>query len=331
MDMMLPDSIQIGEVVLRDGFQHEEKFIPTETKIYLANQFFEAGFKFIEVSSFSHPKVIPQFRDCEDVLKGIQRNPDVEHTCLTANMKAVERAIVAKRDGFGPDRILVMISTSEAHNKANTGRSTREQFHFIGEAVRLAHEHGIKVNGTVSTIWGCPFSGRMPISKALDFGNRLLDLGVDDVEHADHDGQATPSEVYEYFGAVLERNSDPQAHIFHVHDVRGFGLANYVTAIQAGIRRFETSLGGIGGQPANIVDGVPVRGTGEYYVSAGRTGLVCTEDFLVMLEAMGIETGLDVDKVLKLGRLLERILERKLNSLCLEAGRLHNGKLNGPQ
>lgn len=329
-NLNLPNKVIIGETSVRDGFQHLEQFIPTDAKVFLLEAIADAGFQHIEAGSFAHPAGLPQFRDVDEVLKKITKKPGLIYTCVTANIRAVERAIKAKKEGWGPERILVMISTSEAHNRANTQRGYAEQWKFIEEAVKIAHDNGILVNGTISTIWGCPIAGDMPIELAYEFCDRLLEIGCDDIEHADHDGQATPPEVYEYFSRTMKRHPDPNLHVFHVHDVRGFGLANYFAAMQAGIIRFETGIGGIGGQPANFLDGVPIKGTGEYYLSTARTGLVSTEDFVTMCDGMGIETGIDLNKVYRIGKWMEKIVGQKLWSFCLEAGKVPRGPREYP-
>jgi len=189
--------------------------------------------------------------------------------------------------------------------------------------IKMAHENGIKVNGTVSTIWGCPIEGPTELTKAVEFTRRFLDIGADDIEHADHDGSAPPNKVYEYFSMILDAMPDPSLHIAHFHVTRGWGLANVLAALQAGITHFESTLGGTGGQPANFVDGCPVAGTGKYYYADPNiVGLCSTEDMTVMMDEMGIETGVDVDRVLEIGQMYERILGRRLRSECITTGRI---------
>lgn len=248
---------------------------------------------------------------------------DVELTCITIREKAVERAIQARKDGFGPDRILFMVSTSESHHRTNSGISLAEYWKMCERYIPLAHEVGMKVCGTVSTIWGCPIEGPTELKKAVEFTKRWLDIGADDIEHADHDGSAPPNKVYEYYSMILDEIPDTSKHIAHFHVTRGWGLANVLAALNAGITHFESTLGGTGGQPANFVDGVPVAGTGEYYYADPTiTGLVCTEDMVVMMDEMGIDTGIDVDELLKVGRMVERIVGRRLRSECAHTGRI---------
>ncbi len=328
--MAYPKRVVLGDITVRDGFQHEEKFIPTDAKLWVAEQLVLAGFKRLEVTNFGSPKGMPQFKDADELLKRLRSSKkvgallkDVELTAITIRERAVERAIQARREGYGPDRILFMVSTSESHHRVNSGLSLADYWKMCEQYIPLAHEAGMKVCGTVSTIWGCPLEGPTELAKAVEFTRLWLDIGADDIEHADHDGSAPPHKVYEYFSMILEAIPDPGKHLAHFHVTRGWGLANVLAALNAGITHFESTLGGIGGQPANFVDGVPVAGTGEYYYQdPSLTGLVATEDLAVMLDEMGIDIGVDVDKVLNLGRMVERIVGRRLRSECVHSGRI---------
>jgi hydroxymethylglutaryl-CoA lyase len=304
--------VVLGDITVRDGLQHEEKFIPTDAKLWLAEQLVLAGFKRIELM-----KRIRGSKKIGNLLE------DVEITAVTIRERAVERAIQAREEGWGPDRILFMVSTSEAHHKKNSGLSLEKYWKMCEAYIPRAHDAGMKVCGTVSTIWGCPIAGPTELKAAVDFTRRWLDIGADDIEHADHDGSAPPDKVYEYFSMILDALPEPSLHIAHFHTTRGWGLANVLTALQAGITHFESTLGGLGGQPANFVDGVPVAGTGDYYYSdPSIVGLVSTEDMVVMMDEMGIDTGVDVDKLLTIGRMFERIIGRRLRSECVHTGRI---------
>jgi len=325
-----PKKVVLGDITVRDGFQHEEKFIPTEAKLWVAEQLILAGFKRIETTNFGNPKGMPQFKDADELSRLLKASKKVKHliddveiTAITIREKAVERAIAARTEGYGPDRILFMVSTSESHHIKNSGLSLAEYWKMCEAYIPKAHDAGMKVCGTVSTIWGCPIEGPTEMKKALEFTRRWLDIGADDIEHADHDGSAPPNRVYEYYAMVMDAIPDPSKHVAHFHVTRGWGPANILAALQAGITHFESTLGGTGGQPANFVDGVPVAGTGDYYYAdPSITGLVCTEDMVVMMDEMGIDTGLDVDKVLETGRMLERIVGRRLRSECAHTGRI---------
>lgn len=325
-----PKKVVIGDITVRDGFQHEEKFIPTDAKLWLAEQLILAGFRRIEVTNFGNPKGMPQFKDADELMQRLHKSKKVGHlveatelTAVTIRERAVDRAIQAKKDGYGPDRILFMVSTSESHHRINSGLSLEEYWKMCEICIPKAHEVGMKVCGTVSTIWGCPIEGPTELEKAVAFSKRWLDIGADDIEHADHDGSAPPDRVYEYYSMIMDAIPDPTKHIAHFHVTRGWGLANVLAALQTGITHFESTIGGTGGQPANFIDGVPVTGTGAYYyLDPTITGLVSTEDMVVMMDEMGIDTDLDVEKVLQIGRMVERIVGRRLRSECAHSGRI---------
>jgi hydroxymethylglutaryl-CoA lyase len=328
--MKYPKKVTIGDITVRDGFQHEEKFIPTDAKLWLAEQLILAGFRHIEVTNLGNPKGMPQFRDADELMKRIRQSKTIAHlikdvclTVITIREKAVERAIQSRLEGFGPDRILLMVSTSESHHRTNSGLSLAEYWKMCEAYVKKARDAGLKVNGTVSTIWGCPIEGPTEMKKAIEFTQRWFDIGATDVEHADHDGSASPDRVYRYYSMLLDHFADPSKHIVHFHTTRGWGLANVLAALQAGMTNYESTMGGIGGQPANFVDGVPVAGTGKYYYKdPSEVGLISTEDMVVMMDEMGIDTGVDIDKVLDIGRMVERIVGRKLRSESISQGRI---------
>ncbi|SHI98461.1 hydroxymethylglutaryl-CoA lyase [Desulfatibacillum alkenivorans DSM 16219] len=329
-ELKYPKKVTVGDITVRDGFQHEEIFIPTDAKVWVAEQLILAGFKRIETTNYGPPKLMPQFKDADELTRRLRNSKkikhlidDVELTAITIREKAAERAIQAKLDGNGPDRILFMVSTSESHHKTNSGLSLDAYWKMCEEYIPKAHDAGLKVCGTVSTIWGCPIEGPTELQKAVDFTKRWLDIGADDIEHADHDGSAPPNKVYDYFSLILDQIPDPSLHVAHFHVTRGWGCANVLAALQAGITHYESTIGGLGGQPANFCDRVPVGGTGKYYYEdASIVGLISTEDMVVMMDEMGIDTGLDVDRVLDIGRMMEKIIGRRLRSECAHTGRI---------
>lgn len=328
--MQYPKKVTIGDITVRDGFQHEEQFIPTDAKLWLAEQLILAGFKHIETTNFGNPAGMPQFKDADELMKRLRASKKIAHlikdvsiTAITIREKAVERAIEAKKEGFGPDRILLMVSTSESHHFKNSGLSLADYWKMSEKCIQQAHDAGIKVNGTVSTIWGCPIEGPTEMKKAIEFAKRWFEIGANDVEHADHDGSASPNRVYKYYSMLLDAIPRPEKQIVHFHTTRGWGMANVLSALQAGMTNFEGTMGGIGGQPANFVSGVPVAGTGAYYYKdPNLVGLVSTEDMVVMMDEMGIETNLDIDKILEIGQMVERIVGRRLRSEAIKNGRI---------
>lgn len=329
----LPNKVEIGDITVRDGFQHEERFISTDAKLYYAEQLILAGVKRIELTNLGNPANMPQFKDAELLLERLRRSKvlnkanvsqdSFEITAVTIRERAVDRAIELKQKGIGPDRILMMVSTDEEHHFANSGTTLAQYWKEAERCIKKAGDAGMKVNGTVSTIWGSPISGPTRLEDAVEFSKRWLDIGAADIEHADHDGSAPPDQVYRYFSMVLDAMPNTNLHVAHFHVTRGWGLANVLAALQAGICIFESTLGGLGGQPANFMDDTPVGGTGSYYYKdPNSVGLQCTEDMVLMLEEMGIETGINVDRILELGRLMERTTGRKLRS-----GAIHHGRI----
>ena len=331
--MNYPKKVQIGDITIRDGLQHEEKFISTDAKVYYAEQLILAGVKRLELTNLGNPRNMPQFRDAEVLLKRIRNSRtlskagidwnEMEITAVTIRESAVDKAIELKQQGVGPDRILMMVSTDENHHFANSGLTLPEYWAEAERCIKKATDAGIKVNGTVSTIWGSPISGPTDLKDAIAFTKRWVDIGATDIEHADHDGSAPPDQAYRYFSMLMDALPDPRLHVAHFHVTRGWGLANVCAALQAGIEIFESTLGGIGGQPANFLDDCPVPGTGSYYYKdPNSVGLVSTEDMVLMMEEMGIDTGLDVDKILKLGVLFEKTIGRRLRSSSILHGRI---------
>lgn len=331
--MQYPKKVKIGDITVRDGLQHEEKFISTNAKLYYAEQLILAGVKRIELTNLGNPKNLPQFRDSEELLNRLRNSKVLSHaevnwnnielTAVTIRERAVDRAIELKKRGCGPDRILMMVSTDEQHHWANSSTTLPEYWKEAERCIKKATDAGISMNGTVSTIWGSPISGPTDLKDAIAFSKRWIEIGATDVEHADHDGSASPDQVYRYFSMLLDALPNPDLHLAHFHVTRGWGLANVLAALQAGICIFEGTLGGIGGQPANFIDDTPVPGTGNYYYKdPNSVGLVSMEDMLVMMGEMGIDTGIDIDKMLQLGVLFEKTIGRRLRSASILHGRV---------
>jgi len=327
--------VTIGDITIRDGFQHEEKFISTAAKIFYAEEMILAGCREIELTNLGNPAGIPQFRDAEQVLsyfrgdrflkriarKGIKPE-DIMFTAVTIREPAVDRAIELKNKGIGPDRILMMVSTDPEHHFANSGTTLSMYWKAAERCIQKAADAGIKMCGTVSTIWGSPITGATRLEDAVEFTKRWLSIGAYDIEHADHDGSASAAEVYRYFSMILDEIPVPEVHLAHFHETKRVASASLLAALQAGITRFEGTLGGLGGQPANFLDDCPMRGTGEYYYKDPRyVGLITMEDLLVMIDELGIEHGYDVDRVLWLGEKMEKTIGRRLRSEAIYNGR----------
>ena len=337
VNQRMPKKVRLAEIVMRDGFQHEEAWIPTEAKIYYLQELAFAGVKRLEVTNLGNPRIMPQFKDAEAVLKGIRddifekrlskRNinkDDIEWTAVTIRESAVDQAIELKEKGYGPDRVLMMVSTDEEHHFANSGTTLPMYWKEAERSIKKCKDAGIKMCGTVSTIWGSPISGPTKLEDAVEFTKRWLSIGADDIEHADHDGSAPPDQAYRYFSMLLDEIPNPDLHVAHFHVSRGWGLANVLAALQAGIEILEGCLGGIGGQPANFLERTPVPGTGAYYYKDPNVvGLVTFEDMCVMLDEMGIDIGgINIDRILELGTLMEKTIGRRLRSESILNGRI---------
>jgi hydroxymethylglutaryl-CoA lyase len=331
----MPREVMIGDITIRDGFQHLEKFISTRAKIFYLEELIFAGCRNIEVTNLGNPFLMPQFGDADELFKHLRSDRFKERcakkgipydqivlTAITIREPAVDRAIRLREQGIGPDRVLMMVSTEEEHHFANSGCTLPEYWAECERAIRKCKDAGIKMCGTVSTIWGSPIGGATRLEDAVEFTRRWLEIGADDIEHADHDGSASAAQVYRYFAMILDAIPDPAVHLAHFHETKRVGSASVLAALQAGIRNFEATLGGMGGQPANFLDDCPVPGTGEYYYDDPRfVGLMCLEDLLVQVDEMGIRHGYDVDRILWLGRQMEKTVGHRLRSEAIINGR----------
>jgi hydroxymethylglutaryl-CoA lyase len=331
----MPRKVTLGDITVRDGFQHLEKFISTRAKIFYAEEMIFAGCKNIEVTNLGNAFLMPQFSDAEKVLahlrsdrfrercakKGIHID-DVCITAVTIREPGVDKAIELRKKGVGPDRLLMMVSTEEEHHFANSGCTLPQYWKECERAIQKCNDAGMKMCGTVSTIWGSPIAGATELKDAVEFTKRWLEIGASDIEHADHDGSASAPQVYRYFSMILDEIPDTRVHIAHFHETKRVASASVLAALQAGITHFEGTLGGMGGQPANFLDDCPVPGTGEYYYEDPRyVGLTCLEDLLVQIDEMGIAHGYNVNRVLWLGRQIERTVGHRLRSEAVINGR----------
>lgn len=331
----MPKKATIGDITIRDGFQHCEKFISTQAKIFYGQEMILAGCKEIEITNLGSPEGIPQFKDAEAVLTAMRSDAfkkrcekakinydEIVMTAVTIREKAVDRAIELKKQGIGPDRILMMVSTDPEHHFANSGTTLSQYWREAEKCITKARAAGLKMCGTVSTIWGSPISGATKMEDAVEFTKRWFSIGAHDIEHADHDGSANAADVYRYCSMVLDAMPNPEGHLLHLHETKRIASSSILGALMAGFTRFEGTLGGLGGQPANFLDDSPIRGTGEYYYEDPRfVGLICLEDLIVQIDELGIEHGYDVDRVLWLGKKMEKTMGGRLRSEAIYNGR----------
>ncbi|THB78667.1 MAG: pyruvate carboxyltransferase [Desulfobacteraceae bacterium] len=332
--------VELSDITIRDGLQSLETVIDTDTKVKYLEGLILAGFKRMEATNYGHPKFVPFFPDATEVLKRLlnsetkgpdgktvgemmkQNGGDVELTAVAIHESGAARAFKDFDAGHGPDRILQMTSTCPEHQRANSGKTHDQYFEMTEQVIKEAHSRGMVVNGTVSTIWGSPFekfnkqySMDEKLDIAISFVKRYLNCGADDIELADHDGSVTDyHKSFEFFSRVLDpqemgtgpdgRNyADPELYIAHFHTMNmASALRNAAAALKAGIIRFESCLSGIGGQPANAVDGVTIEGReGDYYSDHFNHGLISTEDMVTMFHQIGVDTGIDQDMLISLG------------------------------
>jgi hydroxymethylglutaryl-CoA lyase len=298
-------AVTLCECFARDGLQHEPAFVPTATKRALVERFAALGFIRVEATSYSNPKVVPQFADASEVLKSLARVPSVFYKATCANVKAVERALADLDAGHGANEVSLLVSASEAHTQKNLNRTREEQWRNIAEMAAAAKRR-FRLVGTISVAFGCPFEGKIEQRIVREDVQRFLGLGVRYVTLGDTTGMATPASVKDMF-TVLGRLRY-LIPIAHFHDSRGTGLVNYVAAYQAGVRFFDSSFGGVGGHPARVKYG------------GGHTGNVCTEDLVSLFESMGIGTGIDLEALLDTARFCEKTLGRELHGRVTRSG-----------
>jgi hydroxymethylglutaryl-CoA lyase len=292
--------LYIQEVVTRDGFQAEPNFIPTEDKIRLIDRLSHAGYAKIEVTSFTSPKAIPMLADAEAVMQGIERVPGVEYTVLIPNLRGAERALTV-----GVDEFNLVMSVSEAHNQANLRMSRADSAKALGDVIRLAQESDVAVNISLSTSFGCPMSGITPVSELMQWIDHFADEGVRGISICDTTGMANPKHVREVCELAVSKHPDIEWTL-HFHNTRGMGLANALAALQSGIDRFDSSLGGLGGCP----------------YAPGATGNICTEEIVHMFDLMGYNTHMNIDLLLECSAQLRDLVGRNLPSQLLLAGKV---------
>jgi len=300
--MAISDSITIVEVGPRDGLQYECKFFPTEKKIQLINLLSEAGLRRIEVTSFVHPKVIPQLRDAEQVLAKINKCENVIYSALVPNEKGCQRALKTNIS-----EIVFFVSASEIHNQKNVGMSVSESLNKMKKVSRMILEAGKSIRGYIITAFGCPYEGSISLSRVRDIVNAYIDVGVSEISLGDTTGMANPRQVRAVVEALKEKVEGISLAV-HFHNTRGTGLANALAAYEAGVSIFDSAVGGLGGCPAATVSSV-------------NMGNICTEDLVNMMEEMGVSTGVNFNKLIAASALIKEILDMEPPSFTFKAGR----------
>jgi hydroxymethylglutaryl-CoA lyase len=284
----LPHVVRVIEVGPRDGLQNEKALIPTEQKIEFIQMLAEAGFAVVEATSFVSPRAIPQLSDASDVMAGLTRLPKTSYPVLVPNVKGMERALAA-----GVRALAVFTAASESFTRHNINATIAESLANFRPVVALAQHEGVPVRGYISTVFGCPYEGKVEPRQVLNVAQALLEMGIDELSLGDTIGVATPNQVVDVISLLVTDGAIPIEQLaVHFHDTRGTALANVLIALQLGISIVDSSAGGLGGCP----------------YAPGAAGNLATEDLLYMLNGMGIHTGVDLDKVVAATRFIAPLL-----------------------
>jgi hydroxymethylglutaryl-CoA lyase len=293
--------VSIREVGPRDGFQNEPEVIPTDAKVRLIELLAASGLKRLEVTSFVRADVIPQLADGPEVLERIRVPDDVSLSVLVPNERGLDNAL-RQRERF--HEVNVFMSASESHNRHNVNRSVEESLTGLEAVLGRARAEGLRCEAVISVAFGCPYEGHVPPERVFAIARRLRDAGAQEIGFGDTTGMANPAQVRTYFPAAREALGDDVELTAHFHNTRGQGLANVLAALDAGVTSFESSFGELGGCP----------------VPPGATGNIATEDLVSMLHEMGVETGVDLAKLIEAARAAQATLGRPLGSHVLTAG-----------
>ncbi len=296
--MKLAQRVEICEVGMRDGLQIEPGFVSTEEKIEIVNRLSGTGLRRIQVSSFVSPKAVPQLADAAEVFAGIRRAPGVVYSALVPNERGAQRAIEA-----GVDELDTVLSASDTHNLANVNMTTAESLDRMSAVAEIARRAGVPVVAGISTAFGCPFEGAVPLERLEWLVRGLVALGVKGVCLADTTGMANPLQVQQTFEQLVPRFRGVEWHL-HMHDTRAMGIPGILAAMAAGVSHFDASFGGLGGCP----------------FAPGASGNVCTEDLIHCLEAMGVHTGVDLEKLVETATRGEQAVGHPLRGQLIKAG-----------
>ncbi|HLL04034.1 MAG TPA: hydroxymethylglutaryl-CoA lyase [Myxococcaceae bacterium] len=293
----LPRKVDLYEVGPRDGLQNELRTLPTRDKARLIEALVASGERRIEVTSFVSPKWIPQLADAEELLRLVGRKEGVVFSALVPNLKGLQRAREA-----GLQEAAVFISASEAHSKKNINKTIAEAVEASREVVMAATQAGMRVRGYLSTVWGCPYEGTVPVERVVEICRKLVDMGIYQLSLGDTIGVGTPRQTEEILSALM-KYIPVEKLALHMHDTRGTALANALVGLSAGVTTFDASIGGLGGCP----------------YAPGAAGNLATEDAVFMFHGMGVETGINLDRLVGAGELAQELIGRKLAGKYLQA------------
>ena len=297
--MVSKAEVTITEVCPRDGFQSVSEWIPTEEKVRMINRLINCGYKQIEVTSFVHPKAIPQLKDADEVLKKIKRSEHLKLRALVPNTRGLERAIAV-----GVDKAKLMLSASDSHSISNANCKTEEALRKFEPLIDLAGKKGMKVSGSISVAFGCPYEGEIPVERLVMICERYRSLGIQEISLADTTGMANPLRIKNNVRELRQRFPDFTFSL-HLHNTRGMAFANAVAGWEEGIVHFDSSAGGLGGCP----------------YAPGASGNIASEDLIHGFEEMGICTGVSLNNVLEAAKDLHQSLPQYVDSFLLKAGK----------
>ena len=296
--MLYDYAVAVREVGPRDGLQNEDLVLPTPDKIRLIDELSQTGLREIEAASFVHPRFVPQMADAEAVFGGIRREPGIVYSAIAPNETGARRALQA-----GVDAVQIFLSASESHNQSNVNMSISASLEHAAQVARLVRDAGKTFDAVLSVVFGCPFEGDVPVERVIEIAERLAGLGASQITLGDTTGMAHPRLVRDVILAL--RECLPRTPLrLHPHSARGAGLANVLAALETGVDRFDASIGGIGGCP----------------FAPGARGNVCTEDLVHMLHEMGLDTGIDLPRLIEVARLTESLLGHTLPGQTMKAG-----------
>lgn len=294
----MADRIEIVDVAPRDGLQSQPRLLDTAIKLELIRRLVDAGIRRMEVVSFVSPKRVPQMADAKAVIAGLPQRADVTYIGLVLNVRGFERAVESRIN-----EINCVVSASNAFGQRNQGKDTEQSMNIAEEISMLAERARVPAGVTISAAFGCPFEGEIPLERVVGLAGRLADMGYREIALADTIGAAGPSDVIERIRSVKRVTHGARLRC-HFHNTRNTGVANAYTAIMEGVRVLDASCGGVGGCP----------------FAPAATGNVATEDILYMINRMGLETGVDIEKIIETARWLEGPLETKMPSMVTRAG-----------
>ncbi|MFD1204524.1 hydroxymethylglutaryl-CoA lyase [Sporosarcina contaminans] len=294
----LPEQVEICEVAPRDGFQAETKWIPTDEKVKIINELAKTGIQSMEITSFVHPKAIPQLKDAEEVVNRTRELSNIQFRALVPNLRGAERAV-----SVGIKKLKLMLSATDSHSISNANCTVMEAQQNQEKIITFANKENVIVSGSISVAFGCPYEGEVPVEKLILIVDRYAKLGITEISLADTTGMGNPKQVSELL-QILKGDYPNMEFSMHFHNTRGLAIANVIAALQQGITKFDSSIAGLGGCP----------------YAPGASGNIATEDLVYALESMHITTGINLDAIIQTAKTTKSIIGHDGGSYMLQAG-----------